>query len=123
MEKPILKISFHTPLAKTEAAYFFHNKESLKQAVTTLDKAELEMYRWLRESFSLPWVAETLFIKKSLARRLAARLYKKLRVRNQMELVQLYGNLGRLEESNSGKPAIPGPDELYEPSQLFNEIK
>ena len=121
MEKPLPKILFHISPAKTEVIDFFHNKENLKQAVKSLDKAEIEMYRWLRESFSLPWVAETLFIKRSLARRLAARLYKKLRVRNQMELVHLYGTLDKPTEQAAENQKIPVLDELCEPPELFKE--
>jgi DNA-binding CsgD family transcriptional regulator len=69
--------------------------EAKRIRVKNLGPAEYEVYLWLREAYSLPWIAETLFIEKRELKRRTARLLKSLGVKNQYELIQQYGALDK----------------------------
>jgi DNA-binding CsgD family transcriptional regulator len=70
-------------------------EEKLKTLVSRLSPEEHEIYLWLRESFSIAWIAETLMRDRRAVKALAKKVYKALQVRNQEELTAYYGTLGR----------------------------
>jgi DNA-binding CsgD family transcriptional regulator len=74
-----------------------HGNQSvtLEALLHGLTHEEYEIYLWLRESFSIAWIAETLMRDRREIKALAARVYKALRVRDQKELIAYYGVLGR----------------------------
>jgi len=63
--------------------------------VGRLAPVEREIYLWLRESFSIPWIAETTMRKKREIKGIAKKVYRTLEVSGQTELVALYGTLGK----------------------------
>jgi DNA-binding CsgD family transcriptional regulator len=67
--------------------------ETLETLVSRLSPVEREIYLWLRESFSIPWIAETTMRKKREIKDIAAKVYKTLEVSGQTELVAFYGTL------------------------------
>ena len=67
--------------------------EILRTLVDRLSPDEREIYLWLRESFSIPWIAETTMRDKREIKDIATRVYKALEVRDQAELVVYYGAL------------------------------
>jgi DNA-binding CsgD family transcriptional regulator len=69
--------------------------ETLKTLVSRLSPEEHEVYLWLRESFSIAWIAETLMRDRRKVKALTKRVYKTLQVRNQEELTAYYGVLDR----------------------------
>jgi DNA-binding CsgD family transcriptional regulator len=69
--------------------------ETLETLVGRLSPVEREIYLWLRESFSIPWIAETTMRGKREIKGIAARVYKTLEVSGQTELVACYGTLGK----------------------------
>jgi DNA-binding NarL/FixJ family response regulator len=69
--------------------------EALETLVGRLSPVEREIYLWLRESFSIPWIAETTMREKREVRNIAAKVYKTLEVGDQTELVARYGTLGK----------------------------
>ena len=69
--------------------------ETLETLVGRLSPVEREIYLWLRESFSIPWIAETTMREKREIKGIAARVYKTLEVSDQAELVVYYGTLGK----------------------------
>ncbi|AEF82892.1 LuxR family transcriptional regulator [Leadbettera azotonutricia] len=60
-----------------------------------LDTEEREVFPWLREFFTVPWIAETIMRGKSEVKQIAGRIYRKLGVKNQAELVYRYGVLDK----------------------------
>lgn len=73
----------------------YTSEEEKRDRVNSLAPAELEMYKWLREGYTLEWVAETLFISKKRARRYEKNVYRKLGVIDQYGLFRLYGFLDK----------------------------
>ena len=67
----------------------------LNTLVSSLAPPELEVYFWLRESFSIRWIAETAMLDKRQIKALAKKVYKTLQVRDQRELVAHYGTLSK----------------------------
>ncbi|GHV68808.1 hypothetical protein AGMMS49928_09280 [Spirochaetia bacterium] len=84
----------------------------MKQGTTSAERAALvsrltpeehEIYLWLRQCFSIAWIAETLEMEKRLVKVLAKQVFKTLNVINQWELVRYYASLNR---SKPPAPAI-----------------
>jgi DNA-binding NarL/FixJ family response regulator len=70
--------------------------ETLETLVGRLSPDEREIYLWLRESFSIPWIAETTMREKREIKDISARVYKTLEVNDQAELVVYYGTLDKV---------------------------
>jgi DNA-binding CsgD family transcriptional regulator len=68
------------------------NPETLLRGLTP---EEHEMFIWLREAFTIEWIAETLMRDKREVKTLAAQVYKALEVRNREELIAYYGALDK----------------------------
>ena len=92
--------------------------ESLKTLVGRLSPVEREIYLWLRESFSIPWIAETTMRKRREIKGIAKRVYKALEVKGQTELVALYGTLGK---GTPGGPADIQTEKLAGDLALYNK--
>jgi DNA-binding CsgD family transcriptional regulator len=73
--------------------------ENLKTLVSRLSPEEREIYLWLRESFSIAWIAETLMRDRREVKTLTKKVYKVLQVWNQEELTAYYGSLDRRSPS------------------------
>jgi len=69
--------------------------ETLRTLVGRLSPDEREIYLWLRESFSIPWIAETTMRDKREIKDIAARVYKALEVGDQAELAVYYATLDK----------------------------
>ncbi|GHV61364.1 hypothetical protein AGMMS49587_05290 [Spirochaetia bacterium] len=76
----------------------------MKQETTSADRAalvgrltpaEYEIYLWLRQCFSIAWIAETLEMEKQQVKILAKKVFKTLDVTDQWELVRYYAPLNR----------------------------
>jgi DNA-binding CsgD family transcriptional regulator len=74
------------------------NKESLQQRVKQLCGDEMQSYKWLREFYSVHWIAETLLLDKRQVRKLIRQICRKLGVRNVKELLRVYGQLERQKD-------------------------
>ncbi|MDR1804400.1 MAG: hypothetical protein LBQ94_12425 [Treponema sp.] len=92
--------------------------EALKALVGRLSADEREIYLWLRESFSIPWIAETTMRDKREIRDIAARVYKTLEVGDQAELVVYYGPL---DKQTSGEAADIRTEKLANDLALYNK--
>ena len=68
---------------------------SLRERVCSLSTDELEVYKWLREGYSLEWTAETVLRSIAECKRIARAVCRKLGVRNQREVVRAYGLLDK----------------------------
>jgi DNA-binding NarL/FixJ family response regulator len=68
------------------------NPETLLRDLTP---EEHELFIWLREAFSIEWIAETLMRDKREIKTLAAQVYKALAVESREELIAYYGTLGK----------------------------
>jgi len=93
-------------------------EETLETLVGHLSPVEREIYLWLRESFSIPWIAETTMREKREIKGVAARVYKTLEVRNQDELVVYYGTLGK---ESSGEATDIRTEKLAKDLALYNK--
>ena len=98
----------------------------MKQETTSADRAALlshltpaehEIYLWLRQCFSIAWIAETLEMEKRQVKVLAKNVFKTLDVIDQGELVRYYAPLNR------GKPPAPAipPEELASALAFYPE--
>jgi len=58
--------------------------------ISSLKPEEYNVYIWLLQTYSIRWISETLDIKTSKVRSLAAKIYKKLEVKNQRDLIRHY---------------------------------
>ena len=92
--------------------------ETLKTLVDSLSPDEREVYLWLRESFSIPWIAETTMRDKREIKDIAARVYKTLEVSDQAELVVYYGTL---DKETSGEATDIRTEELAKDLALYNK--
>ena len=92
--------------------------ETLETLVGRLSPDEREIYLWLRESFSIPWIVETTMREKREIKDIAARVYKTLEVRNQDELVVYYGTLGK---ETSGEATDIQTEKLAGDLALYNK--
>ena len=93
-------------------------EETLKTLVCRLSPVEREIYLWLRESFSIPWIAETTMREKREIKDIAARVYKTLEVSDQAELVVYYGSL---DKETSGEAAEIQTEKLARDLALYNK--
>ena len=87
--------------------------------VSRLTQEEHEVYLWLRQCFSIAWIAETLAMEKRQVKVLAKRVFKTLDVIDQGELVRYYASPERIELP---APAIP-PDELASVLAFYPEYR
>ncbi|MDR1837801.1 MAG: hypothetical protein LBQ89_09105 [Treponema sp.] len=92
--------------------------EILRTLVDRLSPDEREIYLWLRESFSIPWIAETTMRDKREIKDIAARVYKALEVSNQAELVVYYG---ALDKETSGEATDIQTERLANDIALYNK--
>jgi DNA-binding NarL/FixJ family response regulator len=92
--------------------------ETLETLVGRLSPIEREIYLWLRESFSIPWIAETTMREKREIKDIAARVYKTLEVGGQTELVARYGTLGK---ETSGEATDIRTEKLAKDLALYNK--
>ena len=92
--------------------------ESLETLVGRLSAVEREIYLWLRESFSIPWIAETTMRKEREIKDIAKRVYKMLEVSGQTELVLYYGALGK---ETSGEVTDIQTEKLAKGLALYNK--
>ena len=92
--------------------------ETLEILVGRLSPVEREIYLWLRESFSIPWIAETTMRKKREIKGIAARVYKTLEVKSQTELVECYGTMGK---ETSGEATDIQTEKLARDLALYNK--
>ncbi|GHV80822.1 hypothetical protein AGMMS49944_26130 [Spirochaetia bacterium] len=63
--------------------------------MSRLTPAEHEIYLWLRQGFSIAWIAETLEMEKRQVKVLAKNVFKTLDVLDLGELVRYYAPLNR----------------------------
>ncbi len=75
------------------------SKEELQRRVDELSGDEYYIYRWLRESYSPRWIAESLLISRGRYKQLFASLCRKLGVTGTWQLLNIYGRLERKRES------------------------
>ena len=75
-----------------EQEYTVQEKRNL---VSTLQTQEYEVYLWLRDAYSVGWIAETMNARKRDIQKIAGIVYKTLSVRDQRDLVDQYGVLDR----------------------------
>ena len=92
--------------------------DTLKTMVSRLTQDEREVYLWLRESFSIPWIAETTMRNKREIKDIAARVYKTLEVSDQAELVVYYG---ALDKESSGQATDIQAEKLAKDIALYNK--
>jgi DNA-binding NarL/FixJ family response regulator len=92
--------------------------ETLETLVGRLSPVEREIYLWLRESFSIPWIAETTMREKREIKDIAARVYKTLEVSDQAELVVYYGVL---DKETSGEAKNIQAEKLAKDLALYNK--
>jgi len=92
--------------------------ETLETLVGRLSPVEKEIYLWLRESFSIPWIAETTMRDKREIKDIAARVYKTLEVSDQAELVVYYG---ALDKKTPGEAKDIRTEKLAEDLALYNK--
>ena len=92
--------------------------ENLETLVGRLSPVEREIYLWLRESFSIPWIAETTMRKVREIKDIATKVYKTLDVKGQTELVALYGTLGK---ETSGEVTDIQTEKLARDLALYNK--
>ena len=72
--------------------------EEKRNLVCSLPEKEYEIYLWLRNAYSVRWIAETLCTEKKDIKKTAAGVYKTLLVCNQRDLISQYGTLDRPKE-------------------------
>jgi len=92
--------------------------ETLRTLVGRLSPDEREVYLWLRESFSIPWIAETTIRDKREIKNIAARVYKTLEVSDQAELVAYYGTL---DKETTGEATGIKTEKLANDIALYNK--
>ena len=92
--------------------------ETLRTLVGCLSSDEREVYLWLRESFSISWIAETTMRDKREIKDIAARVYKTLEVNDQAELVVYYGSL---DKETSGQATDIQTEKLANDIALYNK--
>jgi len=92
--------------------------ETPETLVVRLSPVEREIYLWLRESFSIPWIAETTMREKRKIKDIAKRVYKTLEVSGQTELVARYGTLGK---ETSGEVTEIRTEKLANDLALYNK--
>jgi DNA-binding CsgD family transcriptional regulator len=66
-----------------------------RKMVNALLRSENELYVWLRDAYSYAWIAETLLMEERDVKRNAERVYLKLGVADQRELIRVYGALDK----------------------------
>ena len=66
-----------------------------RERVRALTPEEFEVYKWLREGYTLKWTAETLYKDLDEIRTHAKCVYHKLGVKNQRSLINPYGVLDK----------------------------
>ena len=93
-------------------------EETLETLVDRLSPVDREIYLWLRESFSIPWIAETTMRGKWEIKGIAKRVYKTLEVSGQTELVARYGTLGK---ETSGEETDIRTEKLARDLALYNK--
>jgi DNA-binding CsgD family transcriptional regulator len=71
-----------------------------------LGDEEREIYKWLRELYSLRWIAETLMLDVRETKEKAIRIYRKLGVNNQKSLCRAYRALDGPEKAVVDHDAI-----------------
>ena len=58
--------------------------------MATLSDQEMIVYKWLYEGYSETWVAETMGLRRSEAKKLFKGIYRKLGVENRRGIIQYY---------------------------------
>jgi DNA-binding NarL/FixJ family response regulator len=96
------------------------NNELKRTKVKNLGPEEYEIYIWLREAYSLPWIGETLLLAKRDVKRRAKQVYKSLGVKNRDELILQYGVLDKLRSSGFWDFGVK-PEDLCHALDLYHE--
>lgn len=78
----------------------------LQARVDQLAQDEYEIYKWLREYYSVRWIAETLLISRCAAKKKIKRVFTVLGVKNKETLIRTYHRLGRPEKRPVDSQAI-----------------
>jgi len=85
------------------------NNDELRRRVSVLTPDEVQVYKWLRESYSLRWIAETLMKKQSEVRTLTKQVCRKLGVGNTRGVIRFYAIL----DKDGPEPVVPDdPNDL-----------
>ena len=71
------------------------NSDELRKRVSTLTPDEVQVYKWLRESYSLRWIAETLMRTRSEVRTLTNQVCRKLGVSSTRGVIRYYAILDK----------------------------
>ncbi len=91
--------------------------EELRTRVKTLTAEEFRVYEWLREAYSMSWIAETLMKKRSQIRAISREVYTKLGVNNCRDLIRFYAVLDKKRKVHFG------PEEISEDPEPLLKTK
>jgi len=85
--------------------------------LSRLKPEEYDVYIWLLQSYSVRWISETLGLTNMKVRKLAAGVYKTLKVNNQRELIHNFVSVNKYEK----KPQLSGEDFAYAMASYTNQ--